>query len=182
MKAKTEKWHILYVLRDDASKNAYAILQALAKDLLLKPRLNTLRKNLQRCLEQDLVDREKSGANYSYWRTERGKKRLLRVIAKRIKELHEVPEEPKVLDARREEKLTQKWMTGRVFEIVSSLRLCDALLGCAVDNKTISVAAAIRMYWQLKYAELVPQVVERFGKTAEQLSEQISCNMERLFR
>jgi DNA-binding PadR family transcriptional regulator len=182
MKVKTEKLHILYVLRDGASRNAYAIQQALAKDFRLKPRLNTLRKNLQRCFRQNLVDREKSGANYSYWITDRGKKRLLRVIAKRIEELHEVPEEPKVLDARRKEKLKQRWMTGRVFEVVSSLRLCDALLGCTVDNKIRSVAAAIRMYWQLKYAELVPHVAERFGKTVEQLYEQTSRNMERLFR
>lgn len=182
MKVKTEKWHILYVLRDGASRNAYAILQALAKDFHLRPRLNTLRKNLQRCLKQDLVDREKSGASYCYWITERGKKRLLRVIAKGIEELHDVPEEPKVLDARRKKKLKQKWMTGRVFEVVSSLRLCDALLGCAVDNQTRSVAAAIRMYWQLKYVELIPHIAERFGEAVEQLSEQSSRNMEKLFR
>jgi len=182
MKVETEKWHILYVLRDGASKNAHAIYRALAKDFHLKPRLNTLRKNLQRCSKQDLVDREKSGANYCYWITERGKRRLVRVIAKRIEEFCEVPEEPKVTDARREEKLKEKWMLRRTFEVVSSLRLCDALLGCAVDKNTSSFAAAARMYWQLRYVELTPYIAERFGKAVEQLSEQISRNIERLFR
>ena len=182
MKVKTEKWHILYVLRDGASRNAYAIQQALAKDFHLKPRLNTLRKNLQRCSRQGLVDREKSGANYNYWITERGKRRLVRVIARIIKEFYEVPEESKVPDARNKEKLKEKLMLRRTFEVVSSLRLCDALLGCAVDTKTSSFAAAARMYWQLRYVELVPYIAERFGKTVEQLSEQISHNMERMFR
>ena len=178
MKVKTEKLHILYVLRDGASRNAYAIHQVLAKDFHLKPRLNTLRKNLQRCLKQGLLDREKSGANYCYWITERGKKRLVRVIARIIKEFYEVPEAPQVLDARREE----KWTLARTFEVVSSLKLCDALLGCAADKNTSNFAAAARMYWQLEYVDLIPYVAERFGKAAEQLADHISRNIERRFR
>jgi len=179
MKMKTEKWHILYVLRNGGFKNAHAIRQALAKDFGLKPRLNTLRKNLQRCLRQGLVDREKFGASYCYTITERGKKRLSRMIAKIVKEFEKVPEGQRVQGAPKREKIIKDLLLERTFEVVSSLRLCDALLGCAVDKKTSNFATTAKMYWQLKYIELIPYVAEQFGKTVERLFEQISRTMER---
>ena len=62
-KAKTEKLHVLAVLEDGLLRNTYEISSKLEKDFDLKPRLNTLRKNLQRCsdarMNAVLVERKK---------------------------------------------------------------------------------------------------------------------------
>ena len=84
-KDKTEKLHILAVLEDGSWKSAYGIRSRLWKGFELLPRLNTLRKNLQRCLKQGLVERMKIEGCYHYRIKKKGRERLRIIRAKRQK-------------------------------------------------------------------------------------------------
>ncbi|UCE29755.1 MAG: hypothetical protein JSV85_03330 [Candidatus Bathyarchaeota archaeon] len=84
-KPKTEKLQILAVLEDGYWKKPYRIRWRLEKGFDLRPRLNTLRKNLQRCYKQGLVERRKIASSYFYRIKNRGRERLRIIRAKREK-------------------------------------------------------------------------------------------------
>jgi len=185
-KAKTEKLHVLAVLENGALRNVYEIGFMLEKSFDLKPKLNTLRKNLQRCSEQRLVIREKIGRNYSYRIAGKGKERLRIIRAKRKEKFEKRSEDfAKSGELQRflyeKKRIEKKWIRDRMLEVNSSLMLCNALLSLSRDEVTLDFAKAIKMYWQIKHLELIPYVSGEMVNTMKHLSEQIVKTIEKLF-
>jgi len=145
---KTEKLHVLAVLEDGVSRNAWEILVRLDEWFGLRSSVNALRKNLYMCLKQDLLERSKLlGGSYRYSITEKGKKRLELLRARREKAPSECVEakEP-------DEKATfDRWL-----EVATSIRLSDTVSNLVPDNFTSSVATWGRVYWRLECMKLLP--------------------------
>ena len=87
----TEKVHILAVLEDSSPHDAHQVKTLLKEYFDLGPSLDAVRKHLQRCLNQELVTRERNGRRYRYRISGKGRERLKRMRAKRQKETTEVP-------------------------------------------------------------------------------------------
>lgn len=85
-KVLTEKGHVLHILEEDGGwMRPRMIWRELGRVFGLGSSLNALRKNLQRCFEQSLVNREKKGV-YHYRIADKGRKRLEIFKAKKIEE------------------------------------------------------------------------------------------------
>lgn len=185
-KAETEKLHVLAVLEDGALRNAYEIGFGLEKSFDLKPKLNTLRKNLQRCFKQGLVTREKIGRSYYYRICRKGKERLRIIRAKweekfekRLEGFARSGELQRFLDEKK--RIEKKWLLDRMWEVKSSLMLCDVVLSLSRDKATLDFANAAKMYWQVEYSELIPYVSEEMVHIMKHLSEQMVKTIEKLF-
>lgn len=172
----TEKLHVLAVLEHSSWKNAYGIRRMLWEWFVLNPHLNTLRKNLQRCYDQGLIEREKRGGSYHYRIMKRGRERLRRIRAKRQKKLRARERNFLVLP----EGFTHKKLFHRVIEVTSAVRLCDIVLRLSSDNTTLNFARNIRHYWYSEFVGLVPYITERIGKTVENISTELGKTLERL--
>ena len=165
--AKTEKLHVLAVLEDGTLKNAYGIRSMLEKYFDLKPCLNALRKNLQRCFEQGLVRRVKIVGSYRYGISEKGRERLRLIRAKRQEKFDKpvVSQTPLVAP----ENFWNKRLLGRAFEVTSTIEPCDIVLRLSSDNATLNFANCTRIYWMLEYLRLVPCISEQMAKKIERI-------------
>lgn len=162
-KAKTEKMHILAVLQDGSLENAHGISFRLEKSFGLKPKLNSLRKNLQRCVKQGIVERVKNRGSYHYEISEKGRKRLGIIKAKKVKDFEKRPEG---LGKRgglqrywgEQEKLEEKWLFDRSIEAVNTIKLCDCVLTLSGDKMILDWARSTKLYWQWEIQKLIPDL------------------------
>ena len=180
VKAKTEKLHVLAVLGDGLLRNTHEISSKLEKDFDLKPRLNTLRKNLERCSDQGLVKQEKITGSYHYRISQKGKERLHLIRAKRQEKFEKSVELQRHLSF--PEKLEQRKLLKRTIEVASAIKLCDTVLRLSSDSTTQHFAKSTQIYWQLEFLELVPHITKQVMKTIKRMSEQTATTIEHLLR
>ena len=174
----TEKLHILAVLENGLPKNATAISYALQKGFDLRPRLNTLRKNLKRCFDQGIVDRAKMMGSYDYRITKKGLERLRRIRAwretrmRRRTKLLRLPSVSGVFDSR--------MLLKRLFEIVFCVRLCDTVISSSSTSSASEFASAQRAYWERQLSELIPYISDHVVKMAEQISKDFAGRLDQM--
>lgn len=176
---RTEKLHILAVLEDGSPKTSSEIGMKLAENFDLKPSLNALRKNLQRCCKQKIIFQERIGHKLVYRISEKGRNRLRIIRAPReeefrkwLNDLGRNDETEKLPDL--QEKNRKKCLLKRMVETASSLRLCDAVLSGSRDKNTLALAEITKVYWQQKYLELIPYLSEEIVKSIEYISENLA--------
>lgn len=162
-KAKTEKWQILRVLEDGVLRNAYEIWIMHKNSFGLKPSLNALRKNLQRCFEQGLVCREKIEGSYCYRISEKGRERLRIVRAKKQEKLMEIAEWDGILQGLGD--LDKERCLERAAEIAIARKLCDIVISISSDTKTLEFVRWAKNYWQLERAKLASEFLSRLMET-----------------
>ena len=181
-KDRVEKLHVLAVLeKRKRGENARGVLALLVREFGFKfdkrdRALNSLRKNLNMCWKQGLVQRDKLlGRCYHYWISEKGRRRLSVIRARREREFERRLEQLfKSRDSERlrraQEKRKREWLVERMVEVEASLRLCDTVLSGSIDKNTVDLARHARLLLQRKKLELIPYVAEEQVKIIEQLA------------
>ena len=168
---KTQKWQILAVLENGASMRVNQIRFMLEKDFSLKPKPAALWKNLQRCSHkvQGLISIEKIGRTNFCRITEKGRKRRKIIAARKEEEfkgwldtIFRAEKEKRLRVS--QQKSTISAQKKRMFEVQSSLKLCDALLSRSSDQNTSNYAFLLRTYWQNEEVTLIPMVAEELAK------------------
>lgn len=177
-KQSTEKLHILAVLEKGLPMNAIEIRYRLRKGFDLEPLLNTLRKNLKRCFDQGIVDRDKMMESYDYRITEKGLERLRRIRAsretrvRRRTKLLRLPSVSGVFDSR--------MLLKRLFEIVYCVKLCDVVLNKPWTGTASEFATVQRTYWERQLSELTPYISGHVVKMAEQISKDFARRLDQM--
>jgi hypothetical protein len=151
-----EKWQVLWVLQDGSQRDAKEIREKLQQEFRVESRLNSLRKNLQRCHDNRLLKRPgKKGRAFLYTISKDGTERLRKVIAKRIDERVEKTEQKhKPVEATQNKKeLDLEWL-----ETVNALRLSIRLLNSSSDYSTTEFARSQEYYWFCKLVSFLPSL------------------------
>jgi len=159
----------------------------LQKDFCLKPNVDALWKNLQRCTKQGLISVERIGRNHFYRITEKGKKRRGIIAARKEAEFKEWLAGTFRKDHAKkaqvdEQKPTTPALMNRALEVSSSLVLCDAVLSGTYDQNTLDLAGWAKMYWQMERIELIPHVAEAGAKAIDRLSRRFGESVEKMFK
>jgi DNA-binding PadR family transcriptional regulator len=184
---KTENWHVLAILERGLWMDLGQVRFVLQKDFGLKPNVDALRKNLQRCTQQGLISVERIGRNNFYRITEKGKKRRGIIAARKEAEFKEWLAGTSRKDQAKEVQVVEQKPTApvlmkRVVEVNSSLVLCDAVLGSSYDQNTLNLARMARMYWLMEKRELIPYVAEAGANAIDRLSRRFGESVEKIFK
>jgi DNA-binding PadR family transcriptional regulator len=184
---KTEKLHVLAILENGLSMDLSQIRIVLQKDFCLKPNVEALWKNLQRCTQQRLISVEKAGRNNFYTITEKGKKRRRIIAARKETEFKEWlagtfrKDQAKKVQVV-EQKPTTSALMKRAFEVNSSLVLCDAVLSSIHDETTLNFAGWTKTYWQNEKNELIPYITEDQANAIDRLSRRFAESLGKILK